>query len=205
MHFLSVAMKQENQKLIARWFVISVTAALSMGNILKAEANPDQEEDSAKSQPASKMSAISSMVNGHAKSIFDELNSAMSNAAVNPMDEWRRERLRKAYAAVPTAVNGVASSFFSDKIGRGSLPLVQQMMGAMIDQEAPNSYDKFLKDPNHQLAPNASTSASQESANGQGYALASKTEKTLEVQTSFPVKQIVKVALIKSEHSILLN
>lgn len=77
---------------------------------------------------------------------ISNLNRAMEIAAVNPMDEWRREEVRKAMSAVPTAVASVAASFSSNVMGNSSLPLVLSMMGGAIDQNAPLAFDKHLKD-----------------------------------------------------------
>lgn len=183
-------MKLDFQKLLSRLLVISMTVSLSPGGWVKADS---QEDSNQNRKPSSKESAIKGIVAGQAQGIFNQLNAAMANAAVNPMDEWRREQLQKAYSAVPSAVNGVASTFFSNAIGTSSLPMVQQMMGAMIDQGAPNSYDKFLQDPNHQLVPDLGmNSPVEDRGQGMGYTVATPPEKSKEITEGQAVFSPVK-------------
>lgn len=88
-----------------------------------------------------------------ALSKIGNLNQAMRIAAVNPNDEWRREEVRKAMRAVPLAVQEVAASFSSNVMGNSALPFVLSLMGGFVDVDAPNSFDKFLKNPSSDLIP----------------------------------------------------
>jgi hypothetical protein len=88
-----------------------------------------------------------------ALTIIGNLNQAMRTAAENPNDDWRREEVRKAMSAVPLAVQQVASSFSSNAMGNSSLPFVLSLMGGFVDVDAPNSFDKFLKNPSHDFIP----------------------------------------------------
>jgi hypothetical protein len=97
---------------------------------------------------------------------IQNLNRAMEIAAVNPMDEWRREEVRKAMTAVPTAVASVAASFSGNVMGNSSLPLVLSMMGGAVDQNAPLAFDKHLKDAPKDFNANSDTAALQANKGG---------------------------------------
>lgn len=92
-----------------------------------------------------------------ALSKIGNLNQAMRIAAVNPNDEWRREEVRNAMRAVPLAVQEVAASFSSNVMGNSALPFVLSLMGGFVDVDAPNSFDKFLKNPSSDLIPSVGT------------------------------------------------
>jgi len=82
-----------------------------------------------------------------ANTALQNLNKAMESAAQNPNDDWRRDEVRKAVQAVPSAVQGVASTFAVNSMANSALPFVLSTLGAAIDVDAPNSFDKHLKTP----------------------------------------------------------
>lgn len=89
---------------------------------------------------------------GVLKSI-SEINTSMRLAADNPMDEWRRDRVRKAIAALPSTLRSLAGVFKSNGIADAQLPLVQAMFGGFIDVNAADNYDKFLRSPSANRIP----------------------------------------------------
>ncbi|NDC24398.1 MAG: hypothetical protein EBZ49_09765, partial [Proteobacteria bacterium] len=96
--------------------------------------------------------AANSSVSGLMGAI-ENLNQAMRTAAVNPMDDWRREEVRKAMSAIPSAYTTLAGTFSASVLGNSSLPVVQAMAAAAVDQEAPHSFEKFLKESPKALTP----------------------------------------------------
>ena len=121
-------------------------------------ANPAQGElggpdDPHAPTPAMKKAILQMPTVQGAVGAIGRLNEAMRVAAENPNDEWRREDVRKAMREVPPAVQALAGTFASHQIGNSSLPFVLSMMGGFVDQNAPNAFDKFLKNPAPDLIP----------------------------------------------------
>ncbi|MBI1862208.1 MAG: hypothetical protein HYR96_14945 [Deltaproteobacteria bacterium] len=86
-------------------------------------------------------------------SAVGEINAAMRSAAENPMDEFRRTRVRKAVANLPNALKTLAGVFQGNGIADAQLPLVQAMLGGYIDVNAADNYNKFLNHPSAALIP----------------------------------------------------
>jgi len=122
---------------------LSVTLIYSMlaPTIIRAQEDSDAPNASTKSA----IMQLGSMQK--ANSALQNLNKAMESAAQNPNDDWRRDEVRKAVQAVPAAVQGVASTFSASVMGNSALPFVLSSLGGAIDVNAPNSFDKYLKNP----------------------------------------------------------
>jgi hypothetical protein len=122
---------------------LSVTLIYSLlaPSFIRAQEDSDAPNASTKSA----ISQLGSMQT--ANTALQNLNKAMASAAQNPNDDWRRDEVRKAVQAVPSAVQGVASTFAAHTMGNSALPFVLSTLGAAIDVDAPNSFDKYLKTP----------------------------------------------------------
>lgn len=94
------------------------------------------------------------------------LNRAMRSAAENPMDDWRREDVRRAMSAMPAAIIGLANVFKENKLHDDDLPMVQGILGGFIDVNAADNYKKFLQKPSADLIPKVGASFPSEYLNG---------------------------------------
>ncbi|MBI4405168.1 MAG: hypothetical protein HY537_13485, partial [Deltaproteobacteria bacterium] len=82
---------------------------------------------------------------------IQELNKAMETAAMNPMDDWRRAAVKKAYLKVPSAVSGMAQVYFSGQLGDRHFPMMQGILGNMVDLEAPEKYYQYTRKPGAEI------------------------------------------------------
>ncbi|MFM8270036.1 MAG: hypothetical protein ACKN9V_07590, partial [Pseudomonadota bacterium] len=117
------------------------------------------DEDEPGSSTKSAIMQLGSMK--QADAALQNLNKAMETAAQNPNDDWRREEVRKAVQAVPGAVQAVASTFAAHTMANSALPFVLSTLGAAIDVDAPNSFDKHLKNPNPEAIRKSSEAVSE--------------------------------------------
>ncbi len=81
------------------------------------------------------------------------VNRAMRDAAENPMDDSRRINVRKAIAALPPAIIGLADVFKANKLHKPDYPYVMGLLGGFVDVNAADNYKKFLKDPKPEYIP----------------------------------------------------
>lgn len=86
--------------------------------------------------------------------VIRETNANMNQAALNPMDEWRREAVRASIRKFPPALIGLAQAFESGKLHDGDYQFVMGLLGGFVDtKSAPQIYAQFLKNPSPSLIP----------------------------------------------------
>lgn len=90
--------------------------------------------------------------------VIANINAKMRWAAESPLDEPRRNEVRMALVQLPGAIVGLAEEFKSNKLHNGDLPKVQAMLGGFIDVNAADRYQKFLRNPDPSLIPEAGPS-----------------------------------------------
>ncbi|NBX75342.1 MAG: hypothetical protein EBQ92_02175 [Proteobacteria bacterium] len=135
-------MKLEKKKLqFQKALSVTLIYSLIAPSFIRAQEDSDAPNASTKSA----IMQLGSMQT--ANTALQNLNKAMESAAQNPNDDWRRDEVRKAVQAVPSAVQGVASTFAVNSMANSALPFVLSTLGAAIDVDAPNSFDKHLKTP----------------------------------------------------------
>ncbi len=81
------------------------------------------------------------------------VNKAMRDAAENPMDEWRRDNVKRAISMLPAAMTALAMEYQAVNLNPYAFPQIQAMMGGFVDQSAPDNYKKFLVSPDKRLIP----------------------------------------------------
>lgn len=129
-----------------------------------------------------------------ALSVLTKLNQAMETAAQNPNDDWRRDEVRKAVQAVPSAVQSVASTFAANTMGNSALPFVLSTLGSAVDVNAPNSFDKHLKNPNPPAIERASEGASERKATVEELTYVVKEQARPETRNDLPSSDIAQMS-----------
>lgn len=86
------------------------------------------------------------------KAIVD-VNRDMHLAAQNPMDKWRRQRVRQSIAAMPPAIMALAAEFKKGKLHDPDLPVIQKMLGGFVDVNVASKFNQFLEKPDSSLIP----------------------------------------------------
>ena len=86
------------------------------------------------------------------------VNRAMTDAANNPMDDYRRQNVRQALSMMPASIVMLAKEFKDGRLHDGDLSFVQGLLGGFMDVNAADNYKKFLTSPNKSLIPAVSSS-----------------------------------------------
>jgi hypothetical protein len=106
---------------------------------------------SALSAPMSKLKTLPGFI--AAVGAVYATNAAMLSAAENPMDDSRREAVRKAIAAMPAAIIALAMEFKNGNLHDADYPAIAAMLGGFVDVNAGDNYKKFLQKPNRSAIP----------------------------------------------------
>lgn len=139
-------------------FGFIITCLLIVGSMISVPARADKKKDLQKMMQFAEFGGLMTAV--------AELNRSMRLAAENPMDEWRRKKVRAAMAALPGAIQSMAGVFQANKLGDSKLPMMQQILGGFVDVNAADNYNKFLKSPSYNLIPKVGADFPKQYLNG---------------------------------------
>jgi hypothetical protein len=85
--------------------------------------------------------------------VIGNLNNKMRQAAQNPMDDWRRDEVRNAFAQLPPAIVGLAQTFKKGELHDGDYPFIRDALGGFIDVAFLGKAKEFMSNPSADLIP----------------------------------------------------
>lgn len=75
------------------------------------------------------------------------LNFAMNQAAINPMDDNRRRNVAIAYGMMPIAIMALGKDFKNNQLHDQDFPFVQGILGGFVQKDLSSKVQAFMKDP----------------------------------------------------------
>lgn len=81
------------------------------------------------------------------------LNFAMNQAAINPMDDNRRRNVAIAYGMMPIAIMALGKDFKNNQLHDQDFPFVQGILGGFVQKDLSSKVQAFMKDPSKENIP----------------------------------------------------
>ncbi len=81
------------------------------------------------------------------------LNFAMNQAAINPMDDNRRRNVAIAYGMMPIAIMALGKDFKNNQLHDKDFPFVQGILGGFVQKDLSSKVQAFMKDPSKENIP----------------------------------------------------
>lgn len=81
------------------------------------------------------------------------LNFAMNQAAINPMDDNRRRNVAIAYGMMPLAIMALGKDFKNNQLHDKDFPFVQGILGGFVQKDLSSKVQAFMKDPSKENIP----------------------------------------------------
>ncbi|MSP19543.1 MAG: hypothetical protein EXR74_08235, partial [Bdellovibrionales bacterium] len=81
------------------------------------------------------------------------LNFAMNQAAINPMDDNRRRNVAIAYGMMPLAIMALGKDFKNNQLHDQDFPFVQGILGGFVQKDLSSKVQAFMKDPSKENIP----------------------------------------------------